>query len=110
MTTLSEITETLTNQFADAVTAVEKLHVASIDDITSLVDEASRALCEGRKIIRMKREEAAAIIAESIRDEEALEADFRKALQDISVELTKLRGTKSLATRAKLKAIKGGQG
>lgn len=110
MTTLSEITETLTNQFADAVTAVEKLHVASIDDIGALVQEASLALCEGRKAIRLKREDAAALIAESIRDEEALESEFRKALHDISVELTKLRGTKQLATRAKLKAIKGGQG
>jgi glutamyl-tRNA reductase len=109
MSTLKKIKETLITEFSAAVDAVDKLHVATIDDISGMLGDASQDRAKAMAEVRRKREEAAEIIAESLRDEERCEAAFRNASQLVNEELAKLRGSKTVAPPSKLKAISGGR-
>ena len=100
MTTMREIAQTMTTDFVAAVAATERAQVAALDDVTAKLDEARKRREETMAAVQRKREQAADIVAQSLREEEKCNGEFQAALNAISDDLSSMRGAKPLGTNS----------
>ena len=95
MNDIQAIAETMTNEFTKAVQAAARAQEATVDDIRRQLSEADADRIEGLNKVRKMREEAARIVADSLKVEEQTEAVFRERSRHISDQLNELRMMKA---------------
>jgi hypothetical protein len=98
MTTMREIADTLSNDFVAAVAATERAQIAALDDVSAKLGEARAKRDEAYASVQRKREQAAELVAQSLREEEKCQAEFQVALNSIADDVAQIRGQKSLGT------------
>jgi len=95
MTDIKLVMETMLSEGMRAVEAAAKAQEATVDDIRRQLSEADADRIEGLNKVRKMREEAARIVADSLKVEEQTEAVFRERSRHISDQLNELRMMKA---------------
>ena len=95
MTDVRSIAETMATEFVRTVEAAAKLQETVVDDLRRQIAEANADRLEGLSKVRKMREEAARIVADSLKVEEQTEAVFRERSRHISDQLNELRMMKA---------------
>jgi hypothetical protein len=103
--TLESIAETLSGEFSRAVAAEQKARSAAVDLLTQARAAADEARIAGMSRVREARKEAADIVAQSLKDEERIEADWRRANAEIDDMLAEMRGGSRTLKQPRLKAV-----
>lgn len=98
---IEDVASTLTNEFTAAVKAAQKAKHAAIDQIQEMRQQAAEDRAAGLARVRQMREDAGRLIAESLREEERIEAHYRSAQSEIDVAMNELRGPQRLAAPKK---------
>jgi hypothetical protein len=107
MSDITAIADTLTQEFSKAVASAQKADAAELDRQIDQMKAARTTRLERLREVRRMREDAAKMIAESLRLEEEIEQDFSAAEAEQIDSLDRLRSEK-LGQR-KLRAVAGGK-
>jgi len=94
---IEQLADTLTVEFTAAVKAANRARSAQVDAITGAKQAADEARRKGLAEVRRMQEEAARLVAESLRVAERVEARHREAEDDILAMIGELRGTPAIA-------------
>lgn len=107
--TLRALAETLSADFAQAVAAEERAEALALHDVALRLRDAEQRRRADLGQEKLRREEAARIIAESLRAEERIEASWRDALVQIEASLGQLQGARLGAQPTAFKVLAGGR-
>lgn len=107
MSDIQAIAETMATDFVEAVKATKRERAAAVQEVRAAIDQAEQTRRDGLARVRKMREDAGALIAESLHEEERIEASYREARDEVDQLLADLERPR-LETR-KLKALKGGK-
>lgn len=108
MTDMQKITDQLFDEARRAIRTLDENNAKAIDQVKDALKSAEQARREGMTDVRRKRQEAAEIIAATLREEEQIEAEYIAALVFIHGGLSEIR-PKRVAAPVKMKAIAGGK-
>jgi hypothetical protein len=101
MSDIEQIAETIATEFTAAVKASNRAKQAKIDGLMSEFSEADARRMEGLGEVRRMQEEAAKIVAESLRLGEKIEAKYREDMRSVEAALNELRGPTVISSRKK---------
>lgn len=107
--TMRSVAETLSLDFTAAVAAEERLVALALHDVAERLRDAEQRRRAALGQEKLKREEAARIIAESLRAEEKVEAAWREALAGIETCLGQLQGARLGTNPTLFKVLAGGR-
>lgn len=105
---IEHVAELLTVDFTATVKAIKKARAAKVDGITSAMEEAEAERTEGLAEVRRMQEEAARMVAESLRMAEKVEAKYASDARAIMRQIAEMRGPSVTASRGRVRAIAGG--
>lgn len=109
MTLMRELAQTLTHDFAGAVAAAERAEALVLEAANAALREAEAARRAGLAKVHRNREAAAKLVADSLRDEAAIESRYREAIEGVHDELGSLAGARIAGGAAPLKVLAGGK-
>jgi hypothetical protein len=98
---IENIAETIATEFTAAVKASNKAKQAKVDEVLTGLADANAARDEGLHEVRRMQEEAAKIVAESLRLGEKIEAKYREDMRSVEAALNELRGPTVVTSRKK---------